>query len=149
MLLETRLALLEIKLNILNIFVPNTPFLYPLKTSENYQQFNQMKLVSMLQLVVSLAYFDVKVFSPTVKVHLTESLNMNEQTKKRAYNRRVSTIDQGSFTPLVFTCFRGMSRECLTYYNRLAERIAGKRNESIEKIKSGMRCRLNFNLLRS
>lgn len=68
------------------------------------------------------AYFNVKVFNPTAKFYLTQSLNTahqtNEQTKKRAYNRRVNTINQGSFVPLVFTCFRGMSLECLTFYKK-------------------------------
>ena len=52
------------------------------------------------------AYFDVKVFNSIAKVYLTQSLNTahrtNKQTKKRAYNRRVNTIDQRSFTPLDF-----------------------------------------------
>ena len=42
-----------------------------------------------------------------------------------------------------------MSCDCLRFYNRLVEMIAENRNQSTEKIKSWMRCRLNFNLLRS
>ena len=42
-----------------------------------------------------------------------------------------------------------MSCDCLRYYNRLVEMIVGKRNQSTVKIKSWMRCRLNFKLLRS
>ena len=99
------------------------------------------------------AYFDVKVFNPTAKVHLAQSLNSahrsNEQSKKRSYNRRINSIDQGSFTPLIFTCFGGMSRECSTFYNRLSEMIAEKRNERMEKVKCWMRSKLNFSLLRS
>ena len=78
------------------------------------------------------AYFDVKVFNPTAKVHMAKSLTAahraNEQTKKRSYNQRINHVDQGTMTPLVFTCFGGMSRECTTFYNRLAEMIAEKRN---------------------
>ena len=42
-----------------------------------------------------------------------------------------------------------MPRESQTFYNILAEMIAEERNESIEKIKPEMKCKLNFNLLRS
>ena len=96
------------------------------------------------------AYFDVKVFiNPTAKVYLSQSLkaahHSNEQKKKRSYNKRILNVDQGSFTPL---SFGGMSRECATFYNRLAECIAEKRNENIEKIKSWIRCKINFCLLR-
>lgn len=45
------------------------------------------------------------------------------------------------------SCFRGMSREYSAFYNRLAEMIVEKRIESVEKIKSWMRCRLNFQLV--
>ena len=99
------------------------------------------------------AYLDVKVFNPTAKTYLTQTLEAshrsNEGAKKRSYNRRVNTIDQGSFTPLIFTCFGGMSKECSTFYNRLAEMIAEKRNNDVHIVKNWMRTRLSFSLLRT
>ena len=99
-----------------------------------------------------MAYFDIKVFNPTAKVYLNQSLKAahksNEQAKKRSYNKRINHIDQGTFTPLVFICFDGIARECSTFFNRLAEKIADKRNVPISKMKNWIRTRINFHLLR-
>ena len=85
----------------------------------------------------------MKVVKPAANVYISQSLNTvhqtNEQTKKQGYYRRVKTIDRGSLTPLVFAYFGAMSCECSTFYNKLAEMIAEKRNELIEKVKSWMR----------
>jgi len=100
-----------------------------------------------------MAYFDVKVFNPTAKSYLNQSLKAahrsNEQMKKRSYNTRVNHIDQGTFTPLVFMCFGGMSRECATFYSRLAEMLAEKRSVHESKMKCWIRTKLSFCLLRS
>ena len=39
-------------------------------------------------------------------------------------------IEQGTFTPLVFTSTGGMPDECVKYHSRLAELIANKKGES-------------------
>ena len=44
--------------------------------------------------------------------------------------RRVMEIEQGTFTPLVFTTTGGMPDECVKYHSRLAELIANKKGES-------------------
>ncbi|KAK3700941.1 hypothetical protein QZH41_005652 [Actinostola sp. cb2023] len=66
---------------------------------------------------------------------------MHENEKKRMYSKRVMEIEQGSFTPLVFTTTGGIGNECLGYHSRLAELIAIKKEScrlhEIEK--------LNFN----
>ena len=58
-----------------------------------------------------MAYYDVRVFNPTAKSCLHQSLvsahKSNEQLKKRSYNSRIMSVDQGTFTPLVFFMFRG------------------------------------------
>ena len=59
------------------------------------------------------------------------------------------SVDQGTFTPLVFSCFSGMIRECSLFYSRIAELLAEKLSENLSKVKNWMRTRLNFNLLRS
>ena len=100
-----------------------------------------------------MAYFDVRVFNPTAKSYLNSDLTtahkINEQTKKRSYNKRVLSVDQGTFTPLVFSCYGGMSRECHTFYKRLAEKIAKKKNIPFGKSMNWIRTRLNFSLIRS
>ena len=51
----------------------------------------------------------------------------NENEKKRNYNNRIMNVDNGSFTPLVFSIHGSMGRECKTFYARLAELISEKR----------------------
>ncbi|KAK3752216.1 hypothetical protein QZH41_002760 [Actinostola sp. cb2023] len=58
---------------------------------------------------------------------------MHENEKKRMYSKRVMEIEQGTFTPLVFTTTGGMGNECLRYHSRLAELIAIKKDEKIYK----------------
>jgi len=38
-------------------------------------------------------------------------------------------VEQGTFTPLVFSATGGMGEECKRYRNRLAELVAAKRRE--------------------
>jgi len=42
------------------------------------------------------------------------------------YAERVIEIEQGQFTPLVFTSTGGMAEECVKYHSRLAEPITDK-----------------------
>ena len=41
---------------------------------------------------------------------------MHENEKKRIYSKRVTEIEQGTFTPLIFTTTGGMGKECLIYH---------------------------------
>ena len=43
---------------------------------------------------------------------------IHENEKKRKYNSRVTEIEQGTFTPLVFITTGGMADECLRYHPR-------------------------------
>ena len=54
----------------------------------------------------------------------------HENEKKRQYAEIVMEIEQGTFTPLVFSTTGGMEDECVKYHNRLAELITNKRGES-------------------
>ena len=100
-----------------------------------------------------MAFFDVRVFNPTAKSYLNSDLSTahktNEQTKKRSFNRRVLSVDQGSFTPLVFSCYGGMSKECTTFYKRIAGRMSEKRNVHYSVAANWLRTRINFHLIRS
>ena len=48
------------------------------------------------------SYYDIRVFNPTAKSYLHQSLvsahKSNEQLKKRPYNSRIMSVDQGTFT---------------------------------------------------
>ena len=54
----------------------------------------------------------------------------NEEEKKKNYNARVLNVENGTFTPLVFSVNGGMGRECKELYSRLTETIAEKGNTS-------------------
>ena len=53
---------------------------------------------------------------------------MNEQEKKRAYNERFFQVENGTFTPLVFSIHGSMWREYRTLYPRLSDLMSEKRN---------------------
>ena len=56
---------------------------------------------------------------------------MHENYKERMYSKRVTEIEQGTLTPLVFTTSGGMGKECLMYHSRLAELIASRKKGDI------------------
>ena len=95
----------------------------------------------------------IRVFNPIAKSYLNSNLDAahrrNEQEKKRAYNKRIQKVDQGSFTPLVFSCTGGMARECKSFYKRLASSLADHKNISYSSAITWLRTRLNFHLLRT
>ena len=99
------------------------------------------------------AFFDVRVFDSSAPRLLTKSLKSihktHEQEKRRAYNQRILSVEQGSFTPLVFTTVGGQSFECQRFYNRLSELIADKRGEPKSQTTTFIRCKISFSLLRS
>ena len=49
--------------------------------------------------------------------------------RKEIFAPRVTEIEQGTFTPFVFTNTEGMAEECQRYHSRLAELIAAKKQE--------------------
>ena len=90
---------------------------------------------------------------PLAKIprHLTRQAahRRNENEKKRNYNERIIIVDYGSFTLLVFSCYRGMSRECSRFYSHAAELIADKSKITKSVVSGWMKTRLNFSLIRS
>jgi len=61
-----------------------------------------------------MAFFDVRVFNPFAKSHMSSKLetvfNANEASKKRQYNQRVIQVEHGSFTPIVLSAFGGLEK---------------------------------------
>ena len=74
---------------------------------------------------------------------------IHENEKKPKYNSRVIEIEQGTFTPLVFTTTGGMADECLRYHFRLAELLSAKKQESYATTISWVRAKVSFAVLRS
>ena len=74
----------------------------------------------------SSAFFDAQVCHP--KDLSPEQINrQHENGKKRSYAKRVLEIEQGTFTPLVFSTTGGMAEGCRRYHSRLAELLAIKK----------------------
>ena len=71
------------------------------------------------------AVFDVRVTntnSPS-QIHLTTEsiLKKHVQKKKRNYDRRIMSIEHGTFTPLVFYVSGSMGKECSMFHKYVAE----------------------------
>ena len=69
-------------------------------------------------------FFDVRFFDPIAQSYskqtqqtLKQSYSMNKNEKKRHYNTRIMEVDQGSFTPLVFTVAGGIGGEGRAFYS--------------------------------
>ena len=99
------------------------------------------------------AFMDIRIFDPMAACHRDNTLDAahkrNEQEKIRAYGDRIQHVDQGSFTPLVFTTSGGMGPKAKCFYSRLADIMAEKKHQPRTHIVAWMRCRLSFSLLRS
>lgn len=99
------------------------------------------------------AYFDIRIFDPMARCHrdlpLDAAHRRNEQEKLRAYEERIQNVDQGSFTPLVFTTSGGMGPRAQVFYARLAETLSEVKQQPRSSVVAWMRCRLSFSLLRS
>ena len=99
------------------------------------------------------AFFDVRVCHPNAESYkeLTpkQIYRIDENEKKRMYNQRVTDIEQGTFTPLIFTTTGGMGEECKKYHSRLAELIAIKKGEKYSKTMAWIRAKISFSIIRS
>ena len=101
----------------------------------------------------SKAFFDVRVFNPLAPSYRNQTLSAahksNENEKKRKYRQRIQNVEHGSFTPLVFTSFGGMSIECLKFFNHISDKISDKRNIAGSLARTWVRTKLCFSLLRT
>ena len=99
------------------------------------------------------AFCDVRVFNPIAKCHRSKPLakvhENHEKEKKVKYANRVLEVEHGTFTPLVFSCFGGMSRECSFFYKKLAEKLAEKRNLNFGEVMCFVRTKINVSLIKS
>ena len=99
------------------------------------------------------AFFDVRVCHPNADSYrdLTpkQIYKKHENEKKRQYAERVMEIEQGTFTPLVFTTTGGMVDECVKYHSRLVELIANKKGESYSNTVSWITAKVSFSIVPS
>ena len=98
-------------------------------------------------------FCDVRVFDLNAlrykNLELKRCYSKNEDEKKKNYNERVLQVENGTFTPLVFSTHGGMGRECKKFYQRLTEMIAEKRDIPNSVATKYVRTRMSFSLLRS
>ena len=97
------------------------------------------------------AFFDVRVFFyPNAPSNRSlDAYRRHEQAKKREYGQRVRDIERGVFTPLVLSTNGGMGKEATTFYKRLADMIAQKRQHPYSMVMGWFRCWLSFASIRS
>ena len=99
------------------------------------------------------AFFDVRVFYPNASSNrstvISSAYRKHEQAKKREYGQRVRDVEHGVFTPLVLSTNGGMGKEATTFYKRLADMIAQKRQHPYPMVMRWLRCRLSFAAIRS
>ena len=97
------------------------------------------------------AFCDVRVFSSLARCHLHHSLpadhKKNENEKKREYNQQIRQVEHGSFTLLVLSIIRGMSRECSRFVLHTVECLANRRKKPKSNISAWIKSRLNFSLI--
>ena len=96
------------------------------------------------------AFLDIRVFDPTTNRYLNATLprchEINENEKKRNYKNRILQIEHGTFTPLVFSVYGSMGRECTKFCSKLAELLSYKRKESKSLAVNWLRTKLCFGL---
>ena len=83
------------------------------------------------------------VFKPIANIY-----REHEHSKKAEYEERILQSEKASFIPLVFTTLGGMAPACHKMNQKLAEKIADKKNEKYAAVINHVRTRLRFSLLR-
>ena len=77
-------------------------------------------------------------------------VTLHEDEKKRKYASRIIEVENGTFTPLVFTTTGGMTQECQRYHSRLAELISSKKQETdCATTITWIRTKVSFAILRT
>ena len=84
------------------------------------------------------------------KCHRNQTLQaVHRKNENEKNNDRIINVDHGSFTPLVFSCYGGMSRECSRFYSHAAELLSEKRKLPKGFVSCWLKTRFNFSLIRS
>ena len=98
------------------------------------------------------AFCDVRVFHPNApsyrSLQLEACYRRHENENRRAYEqKRVREIQNGSFTPLVFSASGGMGKAAKITYKRLASLLSIKREQPYSLVMGWLQCRLSFSLI--
>ena len=75
-------------------------------------------------------FFDIRVFNPHAPSNRTTLLSTcykkHELIKKCAYEQRIQEVEHVTFTPLVLSATRGLTKEAYIFYKCLASMLAYK-----------------------
>ena len=77
------------------------------------------------------------------------TLERAKQEKKRKYNTRVVDVDNGTFTPLLFSTNGAMGEECAKFHKLLTGKLAEKNQVEYSEVMKWVQTRLSFSILRS
>ena len=99
------------------------------------------------------AFFDVRMFNPFVPSHASQTIQStyrkNEKEKRRQYEKRITDIEHGSFTPLVMSATGGLGPSAGVFYKRLACMISQKHISPYCETMKMIWCKLAFSLVDS
>ena len=85
----------------------------------------------------------IEIFAPS------KSTGFMKMKRSENNNSRVTEIEQGTFTQLVFTTTGGMADQRLRYHSRLAELLSAKKQEGYATTILWVRAKVSFAILRS
>ena len=99
------------------------------------------------------AFFDVRVTHPEASLlsrsEILSHLQTHERAKKRQYGERVTQVERGSFTPLVFSTSGMCAPECERALKNLCSLIVSRHSDLQYSVVMGeLRRRISFSLLR-
>jgi hypothetical protein len=98
------------------------------------------------------AFLDMMVINPSAKRYrsIKQAFTSNENKKKQDYCQRVLEVENGSFSPCIFSINGGMGRECTAVYKRIAQLLCEKREgTSYSECITFIRTKLSFAIVRS
>ena len=98
-------------------------------------------------------FIDIRIFNPYAPSNKNSSLSstyrQHEKEKRRHYGQRITEIEHGSFSPLVFSSTGGMAKETTIFYKKLASLLSNKWDQPYSVTMGWLRCTLGFSLLKS
>ena len=72
-------------------------------------------------------FFDLRVINPLAQTNVAKKIpdmyKYHEKAKKREYNDRILQIEKGTFTPLIFSCSRGIAPEATRFVKQIRSTI--------------------------
>ena len=81
--------------------------------------------------------------------HSRRCYELSEHEKKRDYSSSILSVEQGSFTPLVFSITGVIGRECSLFVKQLCQMISLKRKEELSVVTYRIRYKVGYALLQS